>query len=139
MMLNVKIGKIVRSLDAFKGSKPVVNKEEMIAVRSICRDLEFNDYNSIKEYLEAKIKQNGYELMDEDDKLIMVNRINEIMDEKGIFPDEMGFDALKASFENIGCKCDYALGKKDNLMLGISMWYNEEDDLHKFVEVMVLY
>ncbi|AEF96189.1 DUF2120 family protein [Methanotorris igneus] len=136
MHLKMTVGKIMQSLNAFKGSKPICDIEGLLIVRGVCRDENFEKYNSIKEYLEAKLKENGFEIADEDDIVLFVERINNVLKETMASPDMFGFEALKKSFESIGCECDYVIGKKGNLMVGVSMWFDKNRKNPKFVEVV---
>ena len=133
------MGRLVKSMEAFKGSKPVINKEGILSVRSVCRDSEFEKYNSIKEYLTEKLVQNGFELASEDDILEMVAKINELIGDSETYSDEFGFEGVKSGFENIGCDCDYVVGKKGSTYVGVSMWYEKLSKEPKFVEVMSIY
>ncbi|ABO34371.1 conserved hypothetical protein [Methanococcus maripaludis C5] len=137
--VNMIMGRLVKSMEAFKGSKPVINKEGILSVRSVCRDSEFEKYNSIKEYLTEKLVQNGFELASEDDILEMVAKINELIGDSETYSDEFGFEGVKSGFENIGCDCDYVVGKKGSTYVGVSMWYEKLSKEPKFVEVMSIY
>ncbi|MBA2859413.1 DUF2120 family protein [Methanococcus maripaludis] len=136
--LNVIMGRIVKSMEAFRGSKPVINKEGILSVRSVCRDPEFEKCNSIKEYLTEKLVQNGFELANEEDILDMVAKINNLIGDSETYGDEFAFEGVKSGFEDIGCDCDYAIGKKSGVYIGISMWYEKVSKDPKFVEVMAI-
>ncbi|MBA2861492.1 DUF2120 family protein [Methanococcus maripaludis] len=136
--LNMIMGRLVKSMEAFKGSKPVINKEGILSVRSVCRDPEFEKYNSIKEYLTEKLVQNGFELASEDDILEMATKINDLLGDSDTYTDEFAFEGVKSGFEDIGCDCDYVVGKKGNAYVGISMWYEKTAKEPKFVEVMAI-
>lgn len=135
---NMIMGRLVKSLEAFRGSKPVINTDDVLAVRSICRDPEFEKYSSIKEYLLKKLTENDYEIADETDILEMVAKINEVLGGNDTYTDEFGFDGVKSTFESMGCDCDYVVGKKGSLYVGISLWYEKNAKDPKFVEVICL-
>lgn len=136
MIINITTGRIVKSLEAFKGSKPIYSGEGILIVRGVCRDKNFDNYDSIKDYLVDKLKENGFEVCDEIDVISFVDRINEKLGENSAYQDNFGFEVLKKSFENMGCECDYIVGKKGELMVGISMWYDKNTKSPKFVEVV---
>ncbi|AEH06530.1 DUF2120 family protein [Methanothermococcus okinawensis] len=137
MIVNITTGRMMKSLEAFKGSKPIYDKNGLLVVRGICRDKNFENYNSIKEYLESKLKENGFEIADSEDIILFMEKINEKLGkESEIYPDTFGFEIIKKSFENIGCKCDYIIGKKGELMLGISLWHENVKGAPRFVEVL---
>ncbi|ABR54740.1 conserved hypothetical protein [Methanococcus vannielii SB] len=133
---NMIIGRIVRSIEAFKGSKPVINKDEVLAVRSICKDKKIDEYPSIKEYLMDKLVENDFEIVNDEEILEMVIRINEALGTSDTYTDEFAFDGVKSTFEAMGCVCDYAVGKKGSTYVGISMWFEKELKEPKFVEVI---
>lgn len=127
----------MKSLEAFKGSKPIYDRNGLLIVRGVCRDKDFEKYDSIKEYLTYKLKENGFEIADEDDLISFMERIDEKLGKNSdIYADTFGFEILKKSFEDMGCECDYAIGKKGDLMLGISLWYDKIKKSPKFVELV---
>ncbi|WP_459201359.1 DUF2120 family protein [Methanococcus sp. CF] len=136
--LNVMMGRIIKSMDAFKGSKPVINNEGVLSVRSVCRDKEVENFGSIKEYLTQKLVQNGFELASEDDILSMAAKINDLIGDSETYTDEFAFEGVKSGFEAIGCDCDYVVGKKGDTYVGISMWYEKNSKDPKFVEVIIV-
>jgi len=132
-------GKIMRSLEAFKGSKPIYDRNDLLIVRGICRDKRFEEYNSIKEYLEDKLKENGFEIVNNrEDIELFVEKIDEKLGGRDncIYPDTFGFERLKRSFEEMGCLCDYVIGRKGDITVGICMWYDKIKREPKFVEVI---
>ena len=137
MIINITAGRMMKSLEAFKGSKPIYDRNGLLIVRGVCRDKDFEKYDSIKEYLANKLKENGFEIANDDDIILFMEKIDERMGKSSdIYPDTFGFDILKKSFEDMGCECDYAIGKKGELMLGISLWYDKIRGAPKFVEVV---
>jgi len=127
----------MKSLEAFKGSKPIYDRNGLLIVRGVCRDKNFENYDSIKQYLESKLKENGFEIVDNEEMVLFMEKIDEKLgEESDIYPDTFGFEILKKSFEDMGCECDYAIGKKGELMLGISLWYDKIRGAPKFVEVV---
>ncbi|WP_292461066.1 DUF2120 family protein [Methanothermococcus sp.] len=137
MVINIITGRMMKSIKAFKGSKPIYNKNGLLIVRGVCRDKDFENYDSIKQYLESKLKENGFEIIDNDEMVLFMEKIDDKLGEEStIYPDTFGFEILKKSFEDMGCKCDYAVGKKGELMLGISLWYDKVRRAPKFVEVV---
>ncbi len=137
MMINILTGKVVKSLEAFKGSKPIYNKNGLLIVRSVCRDEKFKEYNSIKEYLAKKLEENNLEIPSDEDINLFIDKIDEKIGKgSDIYPDCFGFEMLKKSFENMGCKCDYIIGKKGDLFVGISLWYDKITKKPIFVEVV---
>ncbi|ABR56597.1 DUF2120 domain-containing protein [Methanococcus aeolicus] len=137
MMINVTTGRIIKSLEAFKGSKPIYEKNGLLIVRSVCRDKKFEEFDSIKEYLKSKLVENKLELPDDEDINIFIEKIDEKIGEgSDIYPDAFGFEMLKKSFENMGCECDYIIGKKGELFVGICLWYDKVVKKPIFVEVI---
>ena len=137
MIINITTGRMMKSLEAFKGSKPIYDKNGLLIVRGVCRDKDFENYDSIKQYLESKLKENGFEIIDNEEMVLFMEKIDEKLgEESDIYPDTFGFEILKKSFEDMGCECDYAIGKKGELMLGISLWYDKVRRAPKFVEVV---
>lgn len=49
-MWKVNIGRLMHALNAFKGSKPLFETDEMLMVKGVCRDEEVEKYGSIKDY-----------------------------------------------------------------------------------------
>ena len=139
MIINITTGRIMKSLEAFKGSKPIHDRNGLLIVRGVCRDKDFEKYGSIKEYLADKLKENGFEVVDDKDIILFIEKIDEKLgEESDIYPDTFGFEILKKSFEDMGCECDYIIGKKGELMIGISLWYDKKLKTPKFVEVLLL-
>ncbi|WP_421078209.1 DUF2120 family protein [Methanothermococcus sp. Ax23] len=137
MIINITTGRMMKSLEAFKGSKPIYDRNGLLIVRGVCRDKNFENYDSIKQYLESKLKENGFEIVDNEEMVLFMEKIDEKLgEESDIYPDTFGFEILKKSFEDMGCECDYAIGKKGELMLGISLWYDKIRGAPKFVEVV---
>ena len=139
MIVRVITGKIMKSLGAFKGSKPIYDRNGLLIVRGVCRDKKFEEYNSIKEYLEDKLKENGFEILkNQEDIELFVEKIDEKLggEDNCIYPDAFGFERLKRSFEEMGCVCDYVIGRKGDITVGVSMWYDKVRGEVKFVEVV---
>jgi len=137
VMWKANIGKLMHTLNAFKGSKPLFETDEMLMVKGVCRDEEFEEYSSIKDYLTEKLKKEGFEIIEEVDEIDkFVNRINEILKENPLYPDTFGFERMKESFEMIGCECDYIIAKKRNIMVGVCMYFDKKMKNPKFVEVV---
>lgn len=136
-MWKVNIGRLMHALNAFKGSKPLFETDEMLMVKGVCRDEEVEKYGSIKDYLVKKLEKEGFEIV-EDIKEIdkFVSRINEILKENPLYPDTFGFERMKESFEMIGCECDYVIAKKRNIMVGVCMYFDKKMKNPKFVEVV---
>ena len=136
-MWKANIGKLMHALNAFKGSKPLFETDEMLMVKGVCRDEEFDKYGSIKEYLTKKLENEGFEVVnDVEDIDKFVSRINEILKENPLYPDTFGFERMKESFEMIGCECDYVIAKKRNIMVGVCMYFDKNRKNPKFVEVV---
>ena len=137
MIINITTGRMMKSLEAFKGSKPIYDRNGLLIVRGVCRDKNFENYDSIKQYLESKLKENGFEIVDNEEMVLFMEKIDEKLgEESDIYPDTFGFEILKKSFEDMGCECDYAIGKKGEIMLGISLWYDKVRGDPKFVELI---
>ena len=64
-MWKANIGKLMHALNAFKGSKPLFETDEMLMVKGVCRDEEFDKYGSIKEYLTKKLENEGFEVVND--------------------------------------------------------------------------
>ena len=138
MIIHTITGRIIKSLGAFKGSRPIYDREGLLIVRGVCRDKNFESYDSIKEYLKNKLNENGFEIIENNDEDIelFIEKIDEKLKGNGIYPDAFGFEILKKSFEEMGCYCDYVVGKKGDITVGISMWYDKIKKDPKFVEVV---
>lgn len=137
MIINIISGRMMKSLEAFKGSRPIYDRNGLLIVRGVCRDKDFEKYDSIKEYLTDKLKENGFEIADEDDIVLFIEKIDEKLGKNNeIYPDTFGFEILKKSFEDMGCECDYVIGKKGELMIGISLWYDKIKKIPRFVELV---
>ena len=63
MIIRAITGKIMKSLEAFKGSKPLYESNDLLIVRGVCRDRRVEEYNYIREYLEDRLKENGFEII----------------------------------------------------------------------------
>ncbi len=137
MIINITAGRMMKSLEAFKGSKPIYDRNGLLIVRGVCRDKNFESYESIRDYLMDKLKENGFEIADKEDIASFVEKIDEKLGKNNeIYPDTFGFEILKKSFEDMGCECDYVIGKKGELMLGISLWYDKIKKIPRFVELI---
>ncbi|ACX72227.1 conserved hypothetical protein [Methanocaldococcus vulcanius M7] len=136
-MWKADIGKLMYSLKAFRGSKPLFETDNLLMVKGVCRDTTVESHKNIKDYLIEKLKQEGFEIVEDVEEIdTFVSRINEIFKENPIFPDTFGFEKMKESFEMIGCNCDYAIAKKGNIMVGISMYFDKKIKNPKFIEVL---
>ncbi|HID47114.1 MAG TPA: DUF2120 domain-containing protein [Methanococcaceae archaeon] len=139
MIIRAITGRIIHSLGAFKGSRPLYDSNDLLIVRGICRDRDFEKYNSIREYLEEKLKENGFEIVDNREDIEgFVERIDRILrgEDNSLYPDAFGFEKLKNSFEEMGCVCDYVIGRRGDITVGISMWYDRMKREPRFVEVV---
>ncbi|CAB3287836.1 conserved protein of unknown function [Methanocaldococcus lauensis] len=136
-MWKSQIGKLMHSLKAFKGSKPLFETDDMLIVKGVCRDEEFDNYESIKDYLKEKLKKENFEIVEDVEEIDkFVSRINEIFKENPTYLDSFGFEKMKESFEMIGCECDYVIAKKRNIMVGVCMYFDKKRKNPKFVEVL---
>lgn len=139
MIIRAITGKIMKSLEAFKGSKPLYESNDLLIVRGVCRDRRVEEYNSIREYLEDRLKENGFEIINNREEIeLFVEKIDKKLGggNNNIYPDAFGFERLKRSFEEMGCLCDYVIGRKGDITVGVSMWYDKVKKKPKFVEVI---
>ncbi len=135
MMWRTAVAKLLKDMNAFKGSKPIFDSLNMFIVKSICRD----DVDNIKEYLTKKLKENNFEVIEDKEKIKdFVENIHNILKGDDIYLDFFGFDKMKESFINVGCECDYVIGKRKNIYVGITMYYDKKLKNPKFVEVIAL-
>ncbi len=128
----------MHAFKAFRGSKPIFENDKLLIVKSVCKDEEIDNYENLKDYIIKKLKNEGYDIIENPEEIDeFVDKINEnFMKEKDITP--FGFEKMKESFKIIGCECDYAIGKKNNIMVGVTIYYDKNMKKPKFIEVVGL-
>ncbi len=136
MILHMIVGKLIRSMDAFKGSKPIYDKNGILIVRGLYRDENIYNYNNIKDYIMNKFKENNINLATDEDIVEFLEKIDEKFGGCEIYPDNFGFEILKKSFEDMGCECDYLIGKKGDVYIGVSIWRDKINKKPVFVEII---
>ncbi|WP_457612394.1 DUF2120 family protein, partial [Methanocaldococcus sp.] len=116
-----EIGKLMMRLKAFRGCRPLFETDDLLIVKGVCRD----QVDDIKSYLTKKLIEEGYEIVEDKDEIAkFAEEIDKRLRGGEIYFDNFGFEKLKDSFKMIGCECDYVIGKKKNLMVGVSMYYD---------------
>ncbi|WP_423792793.1 DUF2120 family protein [Methanocaldococcus indicus] len=136
MNWKIELARILKNLNAFKGSRPLLDTPTLLMVKSICRD-EINE--DIKSYLTKKLKELNYEIVDDIDEIEeFVEGIHNVLRGEDTYLDFLGFEKVKEGFLNIGCECDYVIGKKGNLMVGLTLYYDKIRKNPKFIEAVAL-
>ncbi|MDO5852168.1 MAG: DUF2120 family protein [Methanobacteriaceae archaeon] len=132
--------RIITSLDAFEGSRPVVNSREVIIVRGRsklkikAKDIKpklneiFKDLNLKKESIESERVEKIVGQID-----ARLRMTNDIIDT----PNVLGIEKLKNSFEVTGSAVEYLIGTKDNIVVFLVMGMDKSGMGPKFVETMI--
>lgn len=133
-------GNIMESLEAFHGSKPAMDSDNILIVRGMSRKK--LDNNNMDIFLSDLMKNIGAResdmLSDEGGNIIgiMDERIRasvEIQSET----DFSGLNKMKSSLESMGCNVNYTMGVLDDLGIFIVTWKDKSGVGPLFVEVVV--
>lgn len=140
MQIHKIAGKIMGSLEAFHGSKPAIDTDNILIVRGMSRK-KF-DADKMDVVLSDILKTMGATEIDtfsEDG-----GNIIGIMDERirANVPiqsetDISGIYLMKDSLEAMGCDVEYILGILDNLGIFIVSWMDKSGIGPRFVEVVI--
>ncbi|WP_456419697.1 DUF2120 family protein [Methanocaldococcus infernus] len=135
-MWKSEVGKLMMRLKAFRGCRPLFECDDMLIVKGVCRD----QVDNIKSYLEEKLKEENFEIVEDEEEIKeFVESIHERLRGGEEYLDPFGFEKMKEAFKITGFECDYCIGKKKNLMVGVSMYYDRIRKEPKFVEVVAIY
>ena len=141
MMQTHKIaGKIMQSLEAFQGSRPALDSDNIIIVRGMSRK-KYNDdkIDIVLSDLSKSIGIREIDVYSEDGGNIigvMDERIRENVQIQGE-TDFSGIKKMKGSLEAIGCKVNYVLGVLNDLGVFIVTWKDKSGIGPRFVEVVI--
>ncbi len=133
-------GKVMEGLEAFHGSRPALDAQNILIVRSMSKK-KF-DATTMDVVLSDLLKNIGAQEVDMFSK--DGGNIIGIMDERirGNVPiqtetDVAGIHVMKDSLESMGCNVDYILGILDDLGIFIVSWMDKSGVGPRFVEVVV--
>ena len=139
MQTNKIAGKIMTALEAFHGSRPAIDADNILIVRGMSRkrfnsemDIVFSDLFKEMEarQIDTFTKEGGNIIG------IMDERIRENV-EIQTETDVSGIQKLKDSLEAMNCQVDYALGVQNDMGIFIVSWVELEGIGPRFVEVVV--
>ncbi|MDR3062805.1 MAG: DUF2120 domain-containing protein [Methanobrevibacter sp.] len=135
-------GNVMRILDAFKGSRPAIETQFILIVRSLSdKDLSVNDFGKTLDDLIEEL--NGKKLGDFSDKTSkLINRMDEQIRANvhiGGDSDSAGIERMKRSLEELNVFSEYRLFEIPEMHVGVFlvMWKEKSDKGPIFVEVVV--
>lgn len=133
-------GKVMEGLEAFHGSRPAIDAQNILIVRSMSQK-KF-DASKMDEVLSDLLKNIGAKEVDMFSK--NGGDIIGIMDERirANVPiqsetDVTGLHTMKDSLEAMGCDVEYVLGVLDDLGVFVVSWMDKSGMGPRFVEVVV--
>lgn len=133
-------GKIMEGLEAFHGSKPAIDADNILIVRGMSqKKFDTDKMDIILSDILKTIGASEVDMLSNDS----VNIIG-VMDERirANVPiqgetDVAGIHRMKDSLEAMGCDVEYTLGILDNLGIFIVSWMDKSGIGPRFVEVVV--
>ncbi|HTX60704.1 MAG TPA: DUF2120 domain-containing protein [Methanobacterium sp.] len=134
-------GNIMRSLEAFQGSRSAMDTPQMLIVRGMSKkdikpedlDLEvakiFQDLGAKQIEVFSDEAKNVIGVMDEN-----IRAQVDIQGETDIY----GIYRLKESFEAMNCHTEYGLGLMDSFAVFVVLWMDKSGFGPKFVEIVIV-
>ncbi len=140
MQTNKIAGKIMTTLEAFHGSRPAMDADNILIVRGMSR--KYSNLENMDTILSDLFKYMGAKPYDMFSKEggniigIMDERIRENVSIQ-TETDVAGIQRLKESLEAMNCHVDYALGVLNDMGIFIVTWIEKGGIGPRFVEVVV--
>jgi hypothetical protein len=133
-------GKIMATLEAFEGSRPVIDTPQILIVRGMSRRKITPE--EMAPVVSALLLDLGAGDMDvfSDEASDVIGIMDEHIRDSVEVPGETdvyGIYKLKESFEAMNCHLEYALGVVDNIGVFIVLWMDKSGVGPKFVEAVV--
>ena len=141
MMQTHKIaGNIMETLEAFHGSRPALDSDNILIVRGMSKK-KYDDekMDIVLSSLSKNIGLREIDIYSDDGGNIigiMDERIRENIEIQGD-TDFSGIKKMKSSFEAMGCNVNYILGALNDLGVFIVTWKDKSGIGPRFVEVVV--
>jgi len=140
MQIHKIAGNIMESLEAFHGSRPALDSDNILIVRGMSRKKYDNeDMNKVLSDLSKKIGMREIDIYSEDGGNIigiMDERIREKVEIQGE-TDFSGIKKMKSSLEAVGCNVNYIIGILNDLGVFIVTWMDKSGTGPRFVEVVI--
>ena len=141
MMQTHKIaGNIMESLEAFHGSKPALDSDNILIVRGMSRKkFDPDKMDIVLSDLSKSIGIHEIDIFSKDGGNvigIMDERIRENVEIQSE-TDFSGIHTMKGSLEALGCKVNYILGVLNDLGVFIVTWMDKSGIGPRFVEVVI--
>ncbi len=141
MMIQEVAGNLMHSLEAFHGSKSLMDTPQMLMVRGMSRKkIEPEELDSVISTVLDEIGARRMEVYSPEAKDIIGIMDENIRGQVEIQGDTdiYGIYRLKDSFEAMNCHAEYALGLVDSLGIFIALWMDKSGFGPKFVELVVV-
>lgn len=141
MMIQEVAGNLMHSLEAFQGSKSLMDTPQMLMVRGMSRKkIEPEELDSVISTVLDEIGARRMEVYSPEAKDIIGIMDENIRGQVEIQGDTdiYGIYRLKDSFEAMNCHAEYALGLVDSLGIFIALWMDKSGFGPKFVELVVV-
>lgn len=134
-------GSIMHSLEAFKGSKSVMDTTQMLIVRGMSRkDIKPENLGEEISNSFSEIGARRIEVFSEESKDIIgvmdenIRGQVEIQGETDVY----GIYRMKESFEAMNCHTEYGLGLVNNIAIFMVLWMDKGGFGPKFVELVLV-
>lgn len=133
---------IMKHLNAFDGSKPVVHNNDAMLIKGISRNKVPIDER--EDTLKETFKKLGVTELDTESERVreLTDKIDQVFRNTTEVFDEsngiLGIERLKQTFEMTGFAINYIMGEKENLAVSIAMWSDQSGHGPIFVECMVI-
>ena len=131
----------MQSLEAFKGSRSVMDTPQMLIVRGMSRkDIKPEDLEGEVTKIFDEIGARKIEVFSEESKDIIgvmdenIRGQVEIQGETDVY----GIYRMKESFEAMNCHTEYGLGQVHNIAIFMILWMDKSGIGPKFVELVLV-
>jgi len=139
MQTNKIAGKIMADLEAFHGSRPAIDADNILIVRGMSRKRFESGMDIVFSELFKEIGARQVDMFSKEGGNIigiMDERIRENMQIQ-TDTDISGIQKLKESLEAMNCQVDYALGVQNKMGIFVVSWIELVGISPRFVEVVV--
>ena len=132
-------GQVMGDLEAFHGSKPAIDADNILIVRGMSRKRFDEELDEVLSHLLKKLDARQIDMFSEEGGNI-IGIMDERIRESVNIPSETditGVYRLKESLEAMNCNVAYTLGLIDNIGAFIVTWIDKSGIGPQFVEVVV--
>lgn len=132
-------GQVMGDLEAFHGSKPAIDADNILIVRGMSRKRFDEELDEVLSHLLKKLDARQIDMFSEEGGNI-IGIMDERIRESVNIPSETditGVYRLKESLEAMNCNVAYTLGLIDNIGAFIVTWKDKSGIGPQFVEVVV--